>query len=63
VPCLLLTSVAFACAAAGLISNNAAPARAHYLVGMPLGGLLTYLTGAALLWLARTVSVSGQRPL
>ncbi|KPM53893.1 acyltransferase [Frankia sp. R43] len=53
VRCLVLTVAAYAGALAGLISNNVAPSRAHYLVGMPLGGLLAYLAGAALLWLAR----------
>jgi peptidoglycan/LPS O-acetylase OafA/YrhL len=60
--CLVLTLAAFAGAVAGLISNNLAPDRAHYLLGMPLGGLLAYLAGAALLRLlrsARTVSSSG----
>jgi hypothetical protein len=62
-PGLLLTLTAFAGATAGLISNNVAPSRAHYLVGMPLGGLLAYLAGAALLWSARSaraVPISGR---
>ncbi|OHV44930.1 acyltransferase [Pseudofrankia sp. BMG5.36] len=63
VPCLVLTLAAFAGAAAGLISNNVAPARAHYRVGMPLGGLLAYLAGAALLRLLRSArTVSGAEP-
>jgi len=53
-PNLLLTLTAYGGAAAGLISNNAAPDKAHYLAGMPLGGLVAYLAGAALLRLARS---------
>jgi hypothetical protein len=52
VPCLVLTLAAYGGAAAGLISNNAAPDKAHYLAGMPLGGLVAYLAGVALLRLA-----------
>lgn len=62
-PSLVLTVAAFAGAVAGLISNNVAPERAHYRVGMPLGGLLAYLAGAALLRLLRSArTVSSTKP-
>lgn len=56
---LALTLTAFALAVTGLISNNVAPARAHYLVGLPLGGLLAYLAGAGLLRLGGVLENGG----
>ncbi|MBL7502636.1 acyltransferase [Frankia sp. CNm7] len=49
VPRLGLTVAAFAAVIAGLLSNSLAPRVGQYLVGMPAGGLLVYLIGAAAL--------------
>jgi hypothetical protein len=54
-----LTVVAFTAVIAGLLDNSLTSRTGHYLVGMPAAGLLTYLIGAAVLRLSRSVSDRG----
>ncbi|WP_422774294.1 acyltransferase family protein [Plantactinospora sp. WMMC1484] len=53
-PRLLLIVLGFAAAVVGLFSNNVAPKSGDYLLGLPVGALVAYLAGAALLRLLRS---------
>ncbi|MFY1671930.1 acyltransferase family protein [Plantactinospora sp. WMMB334] len=53
-PRLLLIVLGFAAAVVGLFSNNVAPKSGSYLLGIPVGALVAYLAGAALLRLLRS---------
>jgi fucose 4-O-acetylase-like acetyltransferase len=62
VPVGVLTVVAFAAVIAGLLFNSLAPRTGDYLFGMPLAAILTYLAGAGVLRLLRSLPTSGRGP-
>jgi hypothetical protein len=54
-PRVVLTVTGFAAVVYGLLSNNLAPREGDYLTGMPAAALVTFLAGAALLRLLRSI--------
>lgn len=60
-PRAVLTGTAFAAVVAGLLGNNLTPRVGHYLLGMPTSAFATYLLGATMLRLLRSVAADRTR--
>jgi len=59
-PGVLLTVLGYAAAVTGLLANNLAPNSRAYLFGMPVAGLVLYLTGAGVLRALRGLPAPGR---
>jgi peptidoglycan/LPS O-acetylase OafA/YrhL len=62
VPVGVLTIAAFAAVIAGLLGNSLAPRTGDYLFGMPAFSIITYLVGAGVLRLLRSLPAAGRAP-
>ena len=58
----VVTVAAYAAVIAGLVSNTVAPRTGAYLIGLPAAGLASYLAGAAVLRLLRSLVAPGRGP-